>query len=250
MSEPTKEAIGAPENPFNRAVIDSLTTVHQALSHRSKSPLLVDGNGVSLMSGGEPLARITPGNLVVAGESFQRRIATEPNAVPEMRGDFGAFLNELGEGLKSLNHLGISYYVPDIEQEHEAIRHISEEAGIESHEEPGAPEDQEWLFLGHVDDWRSPLFEMVLNKGVPDPKDFWRPHFQIDLDTHLPWEQLKDLTDKHFGPDFFKWTLDIPNVGPVLGMGVIGNVGGSKIALGLGPVKRSPEAHRRQLQSH
>lgn len=250
MNEPAKESIGTPENPFNKAVIDSLVSVDKVLSPRSRSPLLIDANGITFRSGGTPLARITPRNLVIAGESFQRRIAAEPFATPEMTGDFSVFLGELGEGLKSLNHLGISYFVPDIEQEHEAIRSIADEAGIESHEEHGAPVDQEWLFLGHVDDWRSAMFEMVLNQGEPNPADFWRPHFQIDLDTNLPWEELKTLTEKHFGPDFFKWTLDAPNVGTFLGMGLIGNVGGSKIALGLGATKRSAEFHRRSLQSH
>ncbi len=250
MSEPATEAIGIPENPFNKTVVDSLISVNRVLSPRSKSPLLIDANGVSLNSGGTPLARITTRNLTVAGESFQRRIAAEPGSTPKMKGDLGAFLNELGEGLKSLNHLGISYFDPDIEGQRETVKHIADEAGIEFHEDHEAPEGQEWIFLGHVDDWRSAMFEVVLNKGEPDPKDFWRPHFQMDLDTNLPWDQLKEIAEKHFGPDFFKWVLDVPQVGPVVGMGVIGQVGDSKIALGLGPQKRNTEFHRRSLQNH
>ncbi len=250
MSEPAKEPFRPPENPFNLAVIDSLKTLNHSLSLKSKSPLLIDANGVSLHNGGMPLARITGNNLIVAGESFQRRIAAEPGSVPQMKGDLGEFLGELGDSLKSLNHLGISYFVPDLEHEHQNVKHLAVESGIEFHEDPEALEGQEWIFLGHTDDWRSPLFEMVLNQGEPDPSDFWRPHFQIDLDTHLPWEEIKELADKHFGPDFFKWTLDAPNVGTFMGMGVIGNVGGSKIALGLGATKRSAEFHRTQLQSH
>lgn len=249
MSLSAKEPLRSPENPFNKAVIDSLRSVDHVLSPRGKSPLSFDQSGVSLMSGGNPLARITSSDLVVAGESFQRRIASDPGAVPKMKGNFGAFLSELGDGLKALNHLGISYFDPNLEQEHKNLMHTVDDAGIEAHVDPDAPEGQEWIFLGHVDDWRSPLFEMVLNQGEADPSDFWRPHFQIDLDTNLPWDQLKALTEKHFGDDFFQWTLDVPEVGVVVGMGVIGKVGDSKIALGLGPTKRNTEYHRRSLQS-
>jgi len=87
------------------------------------------------------------------------------------------------------------------------------------------------------------MCELVLNRR--SSKDFWRPHFQIDVDTTLQRSEVLDIAKKYLGMDFIRWELNIPNYGVVLMMGVLENIGGSKIVLGIGTKLRNTEHLRK-----
>ncbi len=76
----------------------------------------------------------------------------------------------------------------------------------------------------------------------------WAPHFQIDLDTSLSFNELEKITDDSLGSRFFKWKLNIPNYGIVLGMGILGKIGNTKICLGLGTDIRDTKYQREMLK--
>jgi len=103
--------------------------------------------------------------------------------------------------------------------------------------------DQRWIFIGNAQNWEKPMCELVLNRR--SSKDFWRPHFQIDVDTTLQRSEVLDIAKKYLGMDFIRWELNIPNYGVVLMMGVLENIGGSKIVLGIGTKLRNTEHLRK-----
>ena len=144
-----------------------------------------------------------------------------------------------------LNHLGISYHCDNFDSEIEEYRKHLKKSDYKLYEEPADNDFQKWLFIGNVNSWKAPLFEVVLNKG--DKVTEWLPHFQIDIDTSLSFDELKDKTQSHFRSDFFKWQLDVPDYGIVLGMGSLGSVNKTKLYLGIGTKIRDTKFHRQNI---
>lgn len=229
---------------FNKALLQILKTVNLAISQGGNSPLQVTEISVSLISAGNILATVSSEDVVIGGQSFQDTLvatSTSSEVADLLNENFSVFLKLISPNLTRLNHLGLSYFCGSIEKETLRIKKIVKHSVFEMLEEPSTEVGQRWLFLGDSDKWSHPLFEIVLNEGVQIEGDLWRPHFQIDLDTTLQIEELKQLSDQYLGEDFIKWQIDIPNYGTVLAMGVLGQIGESKIVLGLGTDKRDSE---------
>lgn len=236
----TKENV---EHQFNKVVLSLLGNLDSALKEHQKSPLVVHGEEVFLTSESRKLVTVTSSDIAALGRSFQDVLGGRGSEEPFRSEKFKLFLDALAENLVGLNHLGISYFVEDIDRETEAIRRLAQAGGVGLYSENASPEGEKWLFVGNTANLMEPLFEFVLNKGKR-AKDLWRPHFQIDIDTKLSRDAIKRITDKYLGEDFIKWELDIPNHGIVLVMGIIGDIGGTKIALGIGTDKRDTKRHR------
>jgi hypothetical protein len=114
-------------------------------------------------------------------------------------------------------------------------------------EEKSGSKISKWLFIGDTENWENPLFELVLNSKITPSLKAWIPHFQIDLDTNLSTEELETLVQKHFGYKFFSWKLNIPNYGVVLAMGMLEEINGMKVYLGLGTNLRNTKYHRENI---
>lgn len=218
------------ENSFNEKLISMLDELNRFVGYK------ID------------LLKLTPTDILLGKHSFQGDLVSEKTGNQRnMKGNFSFFLESISKSIIRLNHLGISYYCEDIEKEIALLKKITTANNASLYEEYSGFSSQKWLFTGDISNWQNSLFEIVLNKGKHTNKDYWRPHFQIDLDTSLTIEEIKKMTDEYLGKNFIRWQLDIPNYGTVLAMGVLGEVHGTKIALGLGTSLRDTEYHRKNL---
>lgn len=157
------------------------------------------------------------------------------------------FLNEINRFFIRLNHVGISYYCED-RLEIEKYKDILSGTGLKIYQEQSESEYEKWYFIGNKTNYETPLCEIILNSASNDWYKEWLPAFQIDIDTSLSIEELEKLSKKHFGKNFWKWKLDIPDYGVVLAMAIIGEINGVKLTFGVGTNLRKIKSHRELMK--
>ncbi len=216
---------------------------NQFLSRKNSSSFVLQING-------EPLVEVNEESISVVGGDFTARIFPARNSSVSDSISIGRiknFFDKLNDSLIRLNHLGISYSCVNIENELVEIKKLLHGTNFKLYEEPADSASQRWFFIGNLESWENPLFEIVLTESKTPLCTEWIPHFQIDLDTRLNIEELEFLTKNHLKEDFIGWKLDIPNYGVVLTMGELSNINGTKICLGLGTDKRDTKLHREKI---
>ena len=223
---------------FNEFLLESLKELSGVLQN---SPLRIEEDSVSLLSGDLKIATITSTDILVGETSYQKVMNKTGKSTEAQHG----FFREIGNRIIRLNHLGISYFTEDMDEDIEKLKYTARQLNAHAYEEISNDPSWRWFFVGNKDNWQNALFEIVLNKGKQPPDDFWRPHFQIDIDTSMTIDEIKEITDKYFGKGFIKWQLDFPDYGTVLAMGRLGQINGSKIVLGIGTTLRGTEYHRK-----
>jgi hypothetical protein len=157
------------------------------------------------------------------------------------------FINSLQPHIVRLNHLGISYGCKNIVNEINQYKDSIKNSSYNLFEEDSGNPTSRWFFVGDTPNWENPLFEIVLAETNKQLFDNWNPHFQIDIDTDLTYENISKITNKFFGNNFEKWKLDIPDYGVVLTMGNLGEVSGTKIYLVIGTNIRGTKYHREKI---
>lgn len=204
-----------------------------------------------LRSDGIPFLEVSPAEISILGDESLGSVIIPSGKVPTSRkidlSRLVDFMKELSPSIVRPNHLGIGFKTRDISSEVKKIKHlVTKNQSLHLYEEESGLSDERWFFLGNRENWEHPMFEIVLSKSN-QTHDYWKPQFQIDFDTILSIEELKQLTNKFLRPEFFVWELDVPSVGVVCGMGIIGDVNGTKIALGLGTKQRNTQFFRENI---
>ena len=162
---------------------------------------------------------------------------------------FESFIKEISNSIIRLNHVGIAYFCKNINDEIESYQEILKNSKMKIYEEDSGDPKERWLFLGNLNDWESPLFEIVLLDPSLIGGKFVNklsPHFQIDIDTNLSFDELEALINKFLGSNFLDWHLDFSE-GGVLVMGTLNAINGTKIRLGLATKLRNTESHRKEI---
>lgn len=159
---------------------------------------------------------------------------------------FKLFIEDIKDSLIRINHIGASYICKNLRKEIAEIKNGIRGSNFKLYEEKSWIKRQKWLFIGNLSYWDVSLFEIVVSERKSATQNFWQPHFQIDLDINLEYEELKKITERNFGKDFIKFKLDIPNYGVVFYIGRLGIIQGTKICLGIGTKKRITEWHRKR----
>jgi hypothetical protein len=143
--------------------------------------------------------------------------------------------------------LGIKYHSDNFTADLQKYKSLAKKGGFDVSREDSTAKNDKWYFVGDKTNWTNSLFEIVLTKSQPTLHD-WLPHFQIDIDTELDGEKLKELTARIFWKNFFGWKLDAPEVnGTVMFMGLLGCVNATRICLGVGTNLRNTKYHREVL---
>jgi hypothetical protein len=216
--------------------------VDKFLSQNSSSSVLAVKN--------DTLVEISEESIILLGADITKRIFPASNSDVNSSIDIDRinnFFTELKDSLIRLNHLGISYSCVSIKNELIEIKKILHGTKFKLYEEPADNDEQRWFFIGNLESWEYPLFELVLTESKSPLCTEWIPHFQIDVDTKLATEELEFLTRKYLKDNFIDWQLDIPGYGIVLEMGKLANINGIKIYLGLGTDKRNAKLHREEI---
>jgi len=233
-----------------RAINDTLAVLTR-LHNKELDKYLSQNNGVSaLQVGGKTFLEIDEKSIRLIGGDITQKISpssntqNSPSISPER---IRKFFEVIKDFILRLNHLGISYSCPSIEIEVAKIKKSLEGTDFKLYEERAEFTHQRWFFIGNLENWEYPLFELVITESVSPISNKWLPHFQIDIDTNLGAEELEALISEHLKENFVDWKYDIPDYGVVLEMGELSNTNGTKIYLGIGTNLRKTKSHREKI---
>ena len=239
---------------LNEVIISILRDLNNLKNENIMKYLLAENGIVTIKIDGSKLVEITADEIILNGENLEEKILCEnKDKIPTKIHNFTPFLKEISHSITRLNHIGISYFCENIDKEIGTYEKILENSNFKIYEGESGKARSRWFFIGDKNDWNSPLFEIVLNENNGTLVDEWKPHFQVHIDTKFTIDEIENLTRKYFGHDFFKWKLDTPGYGIVCAMGFLGEIGCSKICLGIGFRNGSTEEYRKnglkELQS-
>ncbi|MBN2015657.1 hypothetical protein JW766_02390 [Candidatus Dojkabacteria bacterium] len=211
--------------------------------------LLVEGASCSLRLKTGELAQVVGEKVSILGKEITSKMKTKKQGMRDISllSSFKEFIRNMRPQIVRLNHLGVSYSCNFIEKEVAYYKRIAENADVEIFEEDSGNKTSRWFFIGDKVKWESPLFEIVLSEFGKGYSDEWIPHFQIDIDTNLSFDELNKSATKYLDKNFLKWKFDIRDYGVVLGMGLLERIGGHKIYLGIGTNLRNTKYHREKL---
>lgn len=229
-------------------LINQILSVLKGLSNNRVNNFLIsqDEGAHTLMVNNEPLVRVDHNSILLLGADITSKIflADSPSISDSIDiNNIKRFFRAIQDHLVGINHLGINYSCPNIEDELAGIKALIKGKDLQIYEEISSFPHQRWFFVANLDS-DDPMFEMVLTESAAPVCDKWTPHFQIDLDTDLSLEEIKELTGRYLKPNFLDWQMDVPDMGVVLIMGELSNINGTKIFLGLGTDKRNSTSKR------
>ncbi|MFZ1549156.1 MAG: hypothetical protein WAT44_01660 [Microgenomates group bacterium] len=208
------------------------------------SPVIdIESSTVKILSSTFSKDKILLNDSYDLGKNIIGKVPTHSNDLPNMP-NIAIFLNAISSKVLRLNHIGVSYWCENIENELLEYQNAIKGSDLKVYEEFSGNPKNRWFFLRSDPKWTAPLIEIVLNQSKNYYEDEWMPHFQIDIDTSLDYKELIFLTNKFLKHDFFSWNMNIPNYGVVLGMGLLGTINNTKIYLGLGTNLRNTKYHR------
>ncbi|MFH1522958.1 MAG: hypothetical protein ABIE43_04055 [Patescibacteria group bacterium] len=230
---------------LNKSIIEILNHLHSLGIEEINKRLEVNDNLLTINSGDQILATIKLDSINLFDSVNLQNKLKVLNKFNEETIDIlnlKKFFNKISDSIIRLNHIGISYYCDNIDQELEKLKNKLKDTIFNIYEEKSGLDNQRWFFVGDNEKWQEPLFEIVLTKIENNENKEWIPHFQIDIDTNLDFYELEEICKK-FNMQF-DWVLDIAGFGKVLGMKILGNIKGVKLCLGLGPKNRGVKWHR------
>lgn len=234
---------------LNQAIINILNLISN--TENSISFLKIFKDKVNLFTSDDKnLVEITDNSMLLGDkiDLFQKLQTKENNTSFVSNLQLENFLIALKPNIVRLNHVGISYFCRNPKLEIEGYREDLKDSGLKIYQEKSENEEEKWLFTGDTSNFEAPLCEIVLNTAINDWYKDWLPAFQVDIDTKFTMEQLKTLSDKYFGQDFWKWKIDIPDYGVVLAVTILGEISGVKITLAVGTNLRSIKYHRESMK--
>lgn len=190
-----------------------------------------------------------PGYFIISGSEIKvfnidvlSKLNNQDSSSWDIIEKYFLLLEKIGNNIVRLNHIGFGYKAVDIEMEIDKYRKQLPKGFDLVEEDSGDKTNNRWFFI-KPNDKNLPKIELILYSS-DKYKDFC-PQFQIDIDTDMTYDQLKNTTSQIIGPDFFFWTYDVPNYGVVMAMGKIGKMKGVNILLGLGTNLRKPQSFKK-----
>ncbi|MBU2591897.1 MAG: hypothetical protein ABH867_00650 [Patescibacteria group bacterium] len=242
-----------PNTDYNFQVSDFLIKTLASLKNSNTNIsqfLNINKNGISLVVDNEELLKITRREIILNKKLnvLDKIVATDSKAGQKSTVKIDklfSFFDQIRPLIVRLNHLGVNYFCKDTKKELQQYKNTLNGSGFKLYEERLEGLAERCFFIGDALDCNSPLFEITLLEDKRSTVDYWRPHFQIDIDTDLSFAELSKTSSLYFGQNFFKYKINIPNYGTVFGIGVLGIIQGIKICLGIGTRLRITEYHRK-----
>lgn len=193
-------------------------------------------NSFRLISDAKNYIQIDEKSIVINGQNLEEKILYPSEITTDVIdiGKLKKFVLHIAGEITGINHLGISYSCPNIKKEISYYKKLIFGTTLKLFEEKSDTKNNRWFFIGNLDNKNNPLFEIVLTESRISVCNTWVPHFQIDFDTSLSYQNIADATKFLLDKKFIRWKYDIPNRGIVLTMGILGKINGVKIALGIG----------------
>lgn len=210
-------------------------------------------NASLVLPNGQLLFNISPSGINIPGVSVSNNFFNKTSQLPD---DFVPMpqVSELFEYLtknnlfQRLNHLGLCYSVQSIKLERERLINEVSKTNLHLYEE-NSNDNSAWLFLGDRKYWPSPLIELVLNDKTENKwKDYWLPHFQIDIDTYLNGDEIEKLIKETFKRKVRPYRIIENEQFIILVRARLGIISGININLDLGFEGRMTRYNRQMLK--
>ena len=229
-----------------------LLNVFKILASESKLDFIKnDQVEISILSG-ETLLKVSSDDINVPGipihENFFEKLSPLEDDFAN-NNQIQKFISVLSEkeSFLRLNHIGFCYFVDSIEKEKQRLLKLANQNNLNLYKEE-SPDDFMWLFIGRTTKWYDPLIEFVLVEKINDKwKDYWLPHFQIDIDTNLVVDSIETTVADVFGEKVKPYRLIVVNNYVCVLRVRLGIIGGININLDIGTEGRMPRYHREKL---
>jgi len=204
------------------------------------------------VSSGDLLLKIDQDDINIPGVSIHENFFGKPSP---LENDFVSdnqireFISVLSkkESILKLNHVGFCYLVDSIKEEKERLCKLTNQRNLSLYEEE-SQYDSTWFFAGKTSKWYDPLVEFVLIKKTDDKwKDYWLPHFQIDIDTNLVVDDIESIITNVFDGKIKPYRAVVVNNYVCIVRARLGVIDGININLDIGTEGRMPRYHREKL---
>ena len=151
------------------------------------------------------------------------------------------------ESILRLNHIGFCYSVGSVEKEKQRLLKLANQNNLDLYKEESRGGSL-WLFIGKTIKWYDPLVEFVLIEKTNDKwKDYWLPHFQIDIDTNLVVDDIESVIKDVFSEKIKPYRMIVVNNYVCVLRIRLGIINGININLDIGTEGRMPRYHREKL---
>ena len=145
-----------------------------------------------------------------------------------------------------LNHIGFCYKVDSQEKEKERLIKQANNSPIHVYQELSNDEGI-WLFLGNVENWETPMIEMLPIETTNDAwATYWLPHIQIDIDTNMTEQAIRTLVKTIFGKSVIPYSISIDGTVYIV-RNRLGSIDGVNIMLDLATSSRKVRYHRQHI---
>ena len=215
------------------------------LKHTANSVSIVSSNSRELFN-------ITPESLAVSGVSINPNFYNHTSPLKdtfvgnEQLTEFFSYLSS-NQLFECLNHVGFCYEVENAQAEKQRLLKEATAADWQLYEETSNDAGL-WLFVGNIDEWLSPLIEFIpVEKTTDRWKNYWLPHFQIDIQTYLLGNEAEELINSVFKGEIKPYRLFEANGHVFLLRARLGSASGINIELDIGCDGRMLRYHRKQL---
>jgi hypothetical protein len=223
------------KNKFLGRVLEVLGMVPGGISFAKDNR----GGARVLLADGRALLEISATDIQIPGITLPVNFFGKPSSLPDEFVSM-AQIKELFQYLTAnnlfgrLNHLGFCYAVDSAQLEKERLIAEVKKTRLHLYEEV-SDDSSVWLFLGDTSNWQSPMLEFILNEKTTDPrKDYWLPHFQIDIDTYLNGDEIEKLIIDNFKGKIEPFRIIETKEMIILVRARLGIISGINIALDLG----------------
>lgn len=201
---------------------------------------------------GQKLLDISPTGIAIPGVSTDDKLFRHPSPLSDscvQNDQVKNLFDYLASNnlFQRLNHLGVCYQVESIEKEKKALSDEIKKSGWHLYEE-SSNDGSAWLFVGDKTQWQDPLVELVLVERTEDKwKDYWLPHFQIDIDTYLDGDEIEKLIIESFQGKVKPFRIIETKKFIVLVRARLGVISGINVNLDMGFEGRMTRYHRTKL---
>ncbi|HUW22232.1 MAG TPA: hypothetical protein VMW41_06235 [Candidatus Bathyarchaeia archaeon] len=206
------------------------------------------------LSNGRVLLKISASDIQIPGISIANGFYQKPspladNFVSQSQIERLFEILTLNNLFQRLNHLGFCYPVESVKAERERLIKEAKSANWHLYQE-SSNDNSAWLFIGERNLWPDPLVELIFNENIQDKwKNYWLPHFQIDIDTYLNGDEIEKLVTDTFQGKVKPYRIIANDKFIVLVRARLGIVSGINVNLDLGFEGRMTRYSRLKLLS-
>lgn len=184
-------------------VCGKLLEVFGILAESERLRFIIDKTVKIQNSLGETLLEINPKEIITPVTDISNSVFEDESPLTDnfvTNENLLKLIGSLNEKkvIEHLNHVGFCYKISSQTEELSRIRAVINKTSCHLYEME-SNDQAKWYFVGYKNNWQDPLIELLPVPPNKDKfKDYWLPHIQIDIDTHLSADEIEKLIKNIF----------------------------------------------------